>query len=693
MKLIIAEKPSVAKDIAKILKVDQRNDGYFKNQNYFVSWAYGHLIQLMPPKYYQEKISISNLPILPNPHVLTPKDDSGARKQLNVLKKLMKASQSVICATDAGREGELIFRYIYEYLNIKIPIERLWISSLTKEAITKGFDNLVPGSNYDTLFLAAKARNESDWLVGLNGSIALTKANGSSDLLSVGRVQTSTLAIIVKRYLKHKYFVPEPYFEVQLALKKSEEILLADYQDNFPTKELAESFRKQLGDTCLVEDVSVKKINEKTPELFDLTALQRKANSEFGFSAADTLKYTQALYETHKVLTYPRTDSKYLSEDMKAIVFETFKKLASLTDPSLVDQIIQANNQKPFNDKKVSDHHAIIPTGIIPTNLPPNEQKIFDLVFNQFCKAFHKTCTKESTTVELSNNGIKTFKLNHIRTLYAGWRVFESNHSKSNSEFPDFTKNEVIPVSDFNILSKKTRPPKLLSEASLLNLMETAGKEIDDPLLQEAMKDKGIGTPATRASIIETLLRRNYIVRDKKHLVPTKLGITIIKLVKNTSLVSPLLTGDWEAKLKAIELNELAISNFNTDIAAYTKKITEDLITAGKALQFNSNSALPDCPKCKKGKLRPNSIKHSCTRWNDESEPCDFGIWKKIAKKNISDADILQLVTKKKTKLIKGFLSKEENKFDAYLILKSDLSVGFEFQKKAFKKRKRKATK
>lgn len=684
MKLIIAEKPSVAKDIAKVLQINSKEKGYIYNDQYAVTWAFGHLVSLYKPKYYQEDLTLSNLPVIPEQHVLKIGDDSGIKKQMNVIKKLLKECSSVICATDAGREGELIFRHIYNILGCSKPIERLWISSLTKKAIMEGFDNLKPGHDYDNLYFAAKARQESDWLVGLNSSIALTKSNGSGDLLSIGRVQTPTLAIVVKRFLQHKNFVPEDYFQVLMEIEKENQVYQTLYETNFKTEQEANDLLQGLHQEAKVDSIKVKEITEKPPTLFDLTLLQRKANSIFGFSAAETLKIAQSLYETHKVLTYPRTDSNFLSDDMRTSVFKTFEKLKTLSEyPDQIDEIIALQLGAPFNDKKVTDHHAIIPTGVTPGDLSDKESKIFNLVYQQFCKAFYKPCIKQSTQVIFSNNGHHDFNLKGILIKESGWRIFNGAASDNKDQLlPEFQENEMVKVTNSEILKKQTKPLPLLNENSLLGLMETAGKEVEDPELKNAMKEKGLGTPATRASIIETLLRRNYIIREKKQLIPSSLGINIIKLVKNTKIVSPSMTGEWEYKLRQMELGNLSPDLFDKEIKEYTREITKDMITAGKSLQFNSNNSLPDCPKCKKGKIKPNKVKFGCTRWNDETNPCDFGIWRSICDKVLTGNQVVQLLTKRKTGIIKGFYSqKSEKNFDAALILKDDFTVGFEFPK------------
>jgi len=682
MKLIITEKPSVAKDIAKVLNVTKKEDGFYSSPEYLITYAFGHLVSLENIKYYNEELNLSSLPIIPENFKLKITDDPGIRKQMKIIKNLANKADIIINAADAGREGELIFRYIYDYHKLKQPIKRLWISSLTSQSIKEGFNNLKDGKDYYNLYLAAKARSEADWLIGLNSSIAISKANNKGLFLSLGRVQTPTLALIVKRTFEHKKFKPKDYFNINLKISKDNAFHTLFYKDKFTNKNDAKILTEDIGTTTIVDDIILKEKKEGTPLLFDLTSLQMEANKLFGYSAQDTLNIVQALYEKHKSLTYPRTDSKYLSDDMKQTVLNTVK---SITSNDVYSNIEKFENKKPFNNNKVTDHHAIIPTGHESlSSLKENELNIYKLVKNRFLAAFYEPCIKNITTITFSSNSIKPFTLKGTIIEVIGWRKFNKTISKD-IILPSFKVGEQLPIISKDIITKQTIPPSLLNDSSLLKLMETAGKEIEEEELADAIKEKGIGTPATRASIIETLIKRNFIFREKKHLIPTALGIDLIKSVLKAKahIVSPKLTGEWEHKLKLIEKGKLAYEIFKTEINDFTKILTSKVIEAAKYITYNPDLNLPVCPRCKKGKIKESQKSFYCTFYNakNEEDKCSLTIWKTIAGKKINNTIVSQLISKSITKEIKGFKNKEGKSFSSQLKFDTNFKVIFNFSK------------
>ncbi|RUA08180.1 MAG: DNA topoisomerase III [Flavobacteriia bacterium] len=674
MKVILAEKPSVARDIAKIVGANQRNDGYLSGNDYAVTYAFGHLIELANIKKYQEHLSLDNLPVIPEKIDLELASDQGKRKQFAVIKKLFKEADEIINATDAGREGELIFRYIYLMAKVRVPFKRLWISSMTDEAIKKGFATLKNGLEYNNLYYSAKARAEADWLVGLNGSIALTRSANTGRTLSVGRVQSPTVALIVNRYLENKNFVPEDYFTIFTILKSHDQNFKAIVEGKFSKKEEAEKTLEKISDKALVKDIEKKETRTATPLPFDLTSLQAEANKKHGYSAQETLQFAQNLYERHKIITYPRTDSRYLSKDMINDIYQTFETLKSYQLKSYaqhLEVILERKNKRPINDKKVTDHHAIIPTGKNPQGLAEGERNIYKLVLFQFCKAFHKPVLKDSTKVVLDSNEVELIARGNI-LKDIGFKIFDGKKLDEEDEdtlLPPLEKDEITDVISKEIEAKKTKPLPILTEASLLKLMETAGKLLDDEdsELAEAMKEKGIGTPATRAGIIETIIRRGYIKREKKKLIPSDLGIEFVKNLEGFAILSPKLTGDWEHKLKQIEKGELEYKTFNDQIKAYTHQVTDQMKNSGKGFTQFVDPNLQDCPVCGKGKLKHSPKSVFCTNNKYSNGDCNFYLPKTIAKKKLTDNQIQELLTKGETGFLKGFVAKSGNKFEAAL--------------------------
>jgi len=599
MKVIIAEKPSVGREIAKVFGATTKKDGYIEGKGYTFTWAFGHLLQLAAPQEYGfYGWNVQNLPMLPQKFKLAIRkikskdgmiEDPGVRKQLDIIKSLFDEATEIIVATDAGREGELIFRYIYYYLKCKKPFKRLWISSQTDEAIKEGFRNLKPGSDYDTLFNSAHCRSQSDWLVGMNATQALSLSAGSRSVLSLGRVQTPTLAMICSRYNENKNFVPEPFYQVSIMLDKDGQVFRAITEEKYKTKDDAQLIVDQVKETGNILSVEAKPRKEPPPLLHDLSSLQQEANKKKGFTADQTLTLLQNLYES-KLVTYPRTGSRYIGDDVFATVPQLIEKLSG--HPELGKQATVLTGAKlskrSVNAKKVTDHHAILTTGEEPRQLSNDQQAVYDLVAGRMLEAFHQDCIKEITKIVVES-GHKFIASGTVIST-AGWRaVFnepdDEKKDEENASLPKVKQGEDLPIVEKTLLEKQTKPRPLYNEASLLKALETAGKETDDEELRYAMKDSGLGTPATRAAIIETLIKRDYIVREKKNLVPTPTGLAVYNVVKDYRIAQAELTGNWEKRLEEIR-SGASVTGFQEEIKAYTCTITQELLVAGKGMQL-----------------------------------------------------------------------------------------------------------
>jgi DNA topoisomerase-3 len=591
MKVIIAEKPSVGREIAKVFGATTKHDGYIEGKGYTFTWAFGHLLQLAAPQEYgYYGWNVQHLPMLPAKFKLSVrksngKEDAGARKQLDIIAKLFDEATEIIVATDAGREGELIFRYIYYYLKCKKPFKRLWISSQTDAAIKDGFRNLKPGTDYDTLFNSAHCRSQSDWLVGMNATQALSLASGNKGVLSLGRVQTPTLAMICARYLENKNFVPQLYYQVVIQPVKDEQVFKAISEKNYKTREEAETILALVESTANVASVEAKPRKEPPPLLHDLSSLQQEANKRKGFTADQTLNLLQNLYES-KLVTYPRTGSRYIGDDVFAEVPALINKFLEHPEFGKQANILASTklNKRSVNAKKVTDHHAILPTGEKPYQLSDDQQAIYDMVSGRMLEAFHTDCIKEVTKIILISGSKFMASGTVIQT--AGWRaVFndkdEEKKDEENATLPKVIQSEDLPITASGVLEKQTKPKPLYNEASLLKALETAGKEIEDEELREAMKESGLGTPATRANIIETLLTRKYILREKKNLVPTETGLSVYEIVKHQQIAQAELTGNWEKRLEQIR-SGASVTEFQEEIKTYTRAITKELLASGK---------------------------------------------------------------------------------------------------------------
>jgi DNA topoisomerase-3 len=689
MKVCIAEKPSVAREIASILGANTKRDGFYEGNGYAVTYTFGHLCTLLEPKDYKphwKSWDLNNLPMLPERFDTKVTGDAGIRKQFNIVKSLFDKAEVVINCGDAGTEGELIQRWVINQCNYKGKVQRLWISSLTEEAIKEGFKNLKPSEQYDNLYYAGFSRAIGDWLLGLNATRLYTvKYGGYKQVLSVGRVQTPTLAMIVNRFVEITNFKPQPYWELQTTYRNT----LFNYEDGrFLKQEDGQIIANKVNESDF-EIVSVvkKKGKEYAPKLFDLTGLQVYCNNKFGFSADETLKMVQKLYEM-KVVTYPRVDTTFLPNDVYpkiAGILSKLTKYSELTQPLLVQKI--KKSKRVFDDQKVTDHHAIIPTGI-QGNLQYNQQQVYDIITRRFIGAFYPD-SEVSNTAVIGKAADVPFKTTGKEILTKGWRVaFETEESKIKKELneqatlPSFVKGEKG-VHQPSFLEKETKPPRNFTEASLLRAMETAGRQVDDDEMRELMKENGIGRPSTRASIIETLFRRKYIERKKKLVLPTQTGIDLINIIDNELLKSAELTGRWEKRLKEIERGEFNAGTFINNM----KKMVDELVyevrsnKTSKRISSNITSAAKDekaadtskaktpskskkevagktCPKCKKGTILKGSSAFGCSEYKND---CSLKIPFEIYGKKMSENQLIRLLDKGCTTNLKGFKTADKS--------------------------------
>ena len=685
MKVIIAEKPSVAQGIASVVGARQRKDGYLMGDGYAVTWAFGHLVGLaMPESYGFSGFRREHLPILPQEFRLVPrqvregkvyKDDPGVVRQLGVIRELFDRCESIIVATDAGREGELIFRYVYNYLGCTKPFARLWISSLTDRAIREGLRNLREGSLYDNLYLSAKARSEADWLVGINSSQALSLAAGQG-VFSLGRVQTPTLAMICSRYRENKQFVPRKYFQIKVSAAKDGIAFSALSRNRFDDLETATAGLREVedGGMLAVSSVERREAVQEPPLLYDLTALQKEANGKLDFSADKTLTLAQSLYEK-KVLSYPRTGSRYISEDVfeeipsRITLLQQYPRFAAIAS-ALRDTPL---NRRPVDDAKVTDHHALLVTENLPEGLSQDEQAIYEMVAARLLEAFSPHCVKGMTEVALSAGG-EIFTLKGAVVKSAGWRAVrgEPEEEVEEATLPELQTDETLPLLASETVEKQTKPKPLHTESSLLSAMEHCGREIGDGQLRTAIREAGIGTPATRAAVIETLFARNYIRRDKKNLVPTEKGLAVYDTVKDKKIADVEMTAAWEDTLAKIETGEADASSFRRDIEVYTAQIVAELLSA--TLDVAPSGEQCTCPKCKKSRILFFDKVAKCA-----DVDCGFTLFRNKGGKVLTDKQIVGLVTTGRTPLVKGFRNREGRSFDAALVLNPDFTVGYSF--------------
>ena len=710
MKTIIAEKPSVAKEIAHIVGADKREEGYMQGNGYYVTWAFGHLVQpAMPETYGMKGFHAENLPVIPDPFVLVPrqvktengyKPDAGVLAQIKIIGKLFDSSERIIVATDAGREGELIFRYLYAYLGCRKPFDRLWISSLTDTAIREGLRNLRDGKEYDNLYHAAKARSEADWLVGINGTQALTIAAGRGTY-SVGRVQTPTLGMVCERYWEHKRFESKPFWQVHFGVVDADSgnILKFTSANRWTDKATATDIYNKVKDTgsAIITKVVTKRKVEKAPLLYDLTTLQKEANSQHGFTAEHTLSIAQKLYEA-KFITYPRTSSRYISDDVFATLPKLFKNLENHSEYGEKVKLLPGSEdycKNSVNAAKVTDHHALLITENAAIGLFKDEKIVYDMILCRMIEAFLADCIKDITSVTAQVDHEVEFGISGSIIRQTGWRALSLKEQNNRlDKDADATDNEVkeqvtpnwqegqhITLSGCTITEGKTKPKPLHTESTLLAAMETAGKEIEDDTMRQAMKDSGIGTPATRAAIIETLLKREYMVRQQKKLVPTEKGLALHSVVKNMAIANVEMTGKWEAELAKIERGEASADGFTHSIEGYTREITAELLGCDRLFSHKDSGC--QCPKCKHGTMQFFGKVVRCS-----NKECGMPVFKQVAGKLLTDADITDLLTKGKTRTLNGFTSKQGKPFSAAIAFDENFNTKFVFaERKTAEKR------
>jgi DNA topoisomerase-3 len=756
--LVIAEKPSVGRDLASALdgpfqrrkledikpkrsrkKADDdtneevvekakstsksrtRDEAVFlESDDYVITWAVGHLVQLAEPEEYDEKWKrwrMADLPIVPpNGFKLVPRD-AKSKKQLKLIETLLKRNDidRIINACDAGREGELIFAYVYESVfgesatskDAPKPVERLWISSMTKTAIRDGFEKLRPGTQMQHLEDAARSRSEADWLVGMNATRAATIRGRAwvGGVVSLGRVQTPTLAMIVKREREIQAFVPEPYRLVHGTFQPPYQGLWFEGDETRIFGDLERADRivaKVSGQDGTIEKIERKEQSERAPLLYDLTSLQRDANRRYGFSARRTLQAAQSLYEAKKAITYPRTSSRFLSGDMVPQLKPTAATLQPVGEYRAAAEYVLGLDQLPLqrvvNDAKVDDHHAIIPTDIDHDMeaLTPDERRVFDLVARRFLAVFHPPARYARTTV-ITNVEEERFRTRGKVTLEAGWRAVygvepdqerQSEDEAEGGEIPVLQEGQTVRCIAAEIEEKMTRPPPRYTEATLLSAMETAGKLIDDEELREAMKQSGLGTPATRAETIETLIRREYIERVGKDLQATPKGIQVVTMLEEHKLTSPELTGDWEHKLSDIEHGRGNRDTFMKGIADFAKETVDQIAALDKEKLRPERVELGLCPRCgaETGEIiRENSKAYGCTSWKSREEVgCGFVIWKRVAGRTLTPEIARQLIEERRTReVLSGFRSRNGKPFRARLVLNDEDKIEFEFPVRA----------
>ena len=687
---IIAEKPSVARDIARIVGANSKQEGYLEGNGYLVTWAMGHLIALaMPEAYGFSAYKAEDLPIRPNPFQLVVRQvrkdkeyvsDPAALKQLKVIRSCFDKADRIIVATDAGREGELIFRYIHQHLNCHKPFDRLWISSLTDKAIREGLSNLKPGNYYDNLYHSAKARSEADWLVGINASRALSIARKGG--YSLGRVQTPTLSMVCRRYIENRDFASAPYWKLSAFTEKEGLSLKAigskDYESEAAAQTALALLRSQ--SRLMVESVTRKVGSTPPPLLYDLTALQKEANRRHGFSADKTLSIAQSLYEK-KITTYPRTGSRYISED----VFEEVPALLRKIGKTLSNPL----NRHSVDNAKVTDHHAIIPTGETPTGLSTDEANIYNMVVTCFSEAFSSDSEEERMQVRFTD-GTNTFTWKACRQISLGWKAVqkskeveaekeEDGKEQILSSLPSLTEGEVLPLVSAEITEHKTKPKPLYTEATLLSAMENAGKEVENAESKKAMAECGIGTPATRANIIETLILRDYIRRDKKSIIPTEKGLAVYEIVKDKKIANAEMTGSWELALAAIEAGKMPSDKFSQGINSYVGTICEELLSLSSE---QKSYPVYRCPKCGQQSVSIYAKVVKCRH-----ETCGFHVFRDVCGIHLSEDNIRDLISSGRTPILKGLTSKAGKKFNARLVLGEDYATSFEFENNKGKQR------
>lgn len=698
MKAIIAEKPSVGMDIARVIGATDKKDGYCIGNDYMVTWALGHLVSLaMPGTYGYTKTTAEDLPMLPHPFRLVSRQvrtdkgmvtDLAASKQLKVIDSVLAQCDSVIVATDCAREGELIFRWIYSYLGYTKPFKRLWISSLTDETIREGLANLREGKDYDSLYAAADCRAKADWLVGMNASRALAIVTGSANN-SIGRVQTPTLAMVCARFKENRGFVPTPYWQLHLTLKQRDRHRMFIHTEEFKEKETAEAAYKRItsGSVAAITKVERRKTFQQAPLLYDLTSLQKDCNIHYDLTADKTLSIAQTLYEK-KLISYPRTGSRHIPGDVMRHIHSLLEKVAAMPEFKEYGQHFDLSglNTRSVDDAKVTDHHALVITGIVPEGLSEAESVVYSMIAGRMLESFSPPCEKDLLVMECTCEGMD-FRSRSSSIIKPGWRgVFARKEDKEKDEperdhgTAEFAEGEAVPVMGHGMAQKKTLPKPLYTEATLLAAMETCGKNITDEQAKEAIKDLGIGTPATRAAIITTLIKRDYISRSGKNIIPTEKGMYIYEAVKGMRVADVELTGSWEKTLLQIEGHTLDAEAFMQSIRDYTCKATDEILR----LDFPAmQEKVFTCPKCKTGKIILRSKVAKCDR-----DGCGLLVFRRVLNKELTDSHLEQLFSSGSTRLIKGFKGKKGVSFDAAITFDAEFNPVFSFPKAGNGKKK-----
>lgn len=726
MRVVVTEKPSVARDLARVLGVNTRRNGWFENSEMKITWCFGHMTELQEPAFYNEEWKswrLESLPMIPEKFALRVR--KGVKEQWAVVSKLLCASgvSSVVNACDAGREGELIFRYVYDLTGCVHPFERLWIASLTDESIRKGWAALRPGGEFDALADAARCRGESDWLVGLNATRAMTclvRKVGGQQLLSVGRVQTPTLAMIVRRDREIEDFEPETFWQVKAKLEASgsrwqgiwfagdekteskpqavDSEATVPNSERLSSKALAESVASAAsGQPGVVRSAVRKQKKESPPLLYDLTSLQRRANQRYGFSAQETLDLAQALYERHKVITYPRTDARFITDDQVSSLGNILVGLQKIGPYAPFAQALLDAPIKPgkrvVNAAEVGDHHAILPTGVTPRSdrMNPDEKRIFDLVARRFMASLSPDAVVASATIVVGIEPAPEVELDPAigRPLLfrakgrvvrvQGWRAVDPPGKSKERELPNMEKGDPVEASSAEVSEGKTRPPRPHNDASILRSMETAGRGLEEDEFKRAMRRSGLGTPATRASILQTLIARQYAERKGKELRSTARGRSLIAAVPVDELKSAQLTGRWEARLSLMAEGKHSRAEFMADVVEHVREVIATIATAEppppEARVDSDAPVLGTCPLCKLP-VREGRGAYAC----DSGRSCNFVIFKKIAKRPISKRTVSQLLKGEQTKAMKGFKSKKGKDFSAALVLSDEGRARFVFE-------------
>ena len=698
-KVIIAEKPSVGSGIAKVVGATDTSHkdkmcGWVEGNGYKVTWAFGHLVGLMSP----EEMGFDNnaFPFFPEEWKTKPKmkkegkemkEDPVITKQIRIIEKLFSGADEIIVATDAGREGELIFRYIYEYLGCTTPFRRLWISSLTDEAIRKGMSELEDGRKYDPLSDAAHARSQADWLVGFNASRALRVITNFKGTLSLGRVQTPTLGMICQRYLDNKNFVPTPFWQISVDTERNSTAFNVQSEERYKTQEAAEQGLGRVKSARHQKVTKVEKNRSKTrpPLLFDLTSLQRAANSRYGMTAQETLNVAQSLYEK-KFTTYPRTGSRYIPEDVFRTIPGLLKKVSSYGPLGAHAAALEGRQlcRKSVDDSKVTDHHALLPTGVQPEGMSANEQKIYDLICARMIEAFGEDYIADVTNVTMQASDV-VFKAKGSVPVHMGWKAVSGGDAAEEkkddeddgaSKLPELAEGDLLPINEAAVVRKTDKPQPIYTDSSLLAEMETCGKKIDDEQMREAMKDVGLGTPATRAATIEGLILRGYIRREKKKLLPEELGLQIYEMTRGRKICDVKMTGEWERDLGLVEQGRIRASSFNEGITSFVRDIIQDMQANCRPIEGISPGRKYTCPLCGKP-MRDMKFSIAC---DPAAGGCGLKIQKEVAGKTLPQTSLDKLTTLKRTGVIKGFISKSGKKFDAMLRIDEEKkALAFDF--------------